>query len=330
MSDPRPPRPLATGLAIGFGAIGAAFVALYLVPSWQAASERIALASSFIPYGMLFWIVAAAFLALSARGRGRLFALIPVAAMVANSAVLYPYFNPSFAAPSGTSGTLRVMELNLHYGQADTAQLLAEVVHQKPDVLILIEFTDRAQTVLTDPAWQQVLPYHLGTTGRSAHNPRFDSDTSGTQVLSRTPISELGRTVGTTSTNIAVSVETNGHRLVLIGAHPVNAYRGKVDGWISEAQTLADFTARFADQPVVLAGDLNSVPEQVTTRSLLATTGLHESVGGWQPTFPADRLVPLITIDQVLASAEFRTVAITRFKIANTDHLGTVADLAQS
>jgi endonuclease/exonuclease/phosphatase (EEP) superfamily protein YafD len=330
MSNSRLPHPLAAGFAIGFGAIGSGFIALDLVPQWQTTTERIALASSFIPYGLLAWVSAAAILVVSARGRGRLVALIPVLALLANSLVLYPYFNPTYAAPAGTPATLRVMALNLHYGQANTDQLLAEVTSQDVDVLVLTEFTERAQAVLTDSRWQQVLPYHLGTTGRSAPNPRFDSDTSGTQVLSRTPITELGRTSGTTATNIAVSVEANGHRLVVIGAHPVNAYRGKVNGWVSEAQILADFAAGFAGQPTVLVGDLNSVPEQVTLRNLLTTTGLHESVGGWQPTYPADRLVPLITIDHVLASEQFRTVSISRFKIAGTDHLATVAALAQS
>ena len=80
----------------------------------------------------------------------------------------------------------------------------------------------------------------------------------------------------------------------------------------------------------MLAGDLNSVPEHVTFRRLVAASGLHQTEQGWQPTYPADRMVPLITIDHVLASQDFRTVSVNRFRVAGTDHLGSVVELAQS
>jgi endonuclease/exonuclease/phosphatase (EEP) superfamily protein YafD len=309
--------------------VGAGLGLLYLVPDLQATSNQVAQLSSFIPYGLIPWALAVLVLLVSARGSGRLIALLPLAGLVAHSLVLVPYFEASNTAAPGTAATLRVVALNLHYGQADTVGLLTEVERIQPDIVVLTEFTTRSETILTNSRWTKLLPYHLGTTGRSSYS-RFDGDSSGTQVLSRTPISELGRTEGTTATNLAVSVEANGHKLVLIAAHPVNPVRDDVEGWLSEAKAVTTLAAQYANQPLVLAGDLNSAPEHLTVRNLIATTGLHEATQGWQPTYPADRLVPLITIDHVLATAQFQTVSVSRFAVAGTDHLGSVVELAQS
>lgn len=329
MNNRRLPRPFATVVAVGLGIIGTSLAALWLLPTLQASNQDASLVSSFTPYGLIAWLLATIVLFSSGRGLGRLVALIPLAALFANAVILVPYYDISYQAPSGTNPTLRVMSLNLHYGQADTGQLLAKVNQEKPDLLILTEFTTQNEAMFTDPAWQQLLPYHLGASGRASYN-RFNGDSSGTQVLSRVPITELGRTVGTTATNISVSLEIDGRRLVLIAAHPVNPVRGKVDGWLSDAQILTDFTRNYNQQPLVVVGDLNSVPEHLTVQNLLTANRLHQTVQGWQPTFPTDRLFPLITIDHVLASAEFATVSVSRFKVSNTDHLGTVVELAQS
>jgi len=309
--------------------VGAGLGLLYLVPDLQATSTRVAQLSSFIPYGLIPWALAVLVLLSSARGSGRLVALVPLAGLLAHSLVLVPYFEAANTAGASTPATLRLVTLNLHYGQADTIGLLNEVERIQPDIVVLTEFTPQAETVLANPRWTKLLPYHLGTTGESSSS-RFDGDSSGTQVLSRTPISELGRTEGTTATNLAVSVEANGHKLVLLAVHPVNPVRGGVDGWLKDALAVNTLAAQYANQPLVVAGDLNSVPEHLTLRKLMATTGLHEATQGWQPTYPADRLVPLITIDHVLATAEFQTVRVSRFAVSGTDHLGSVVELTQS
>jgi endonuclease/exonuclease/phosphatase (EEP) superfamily protein YafD len=325
----RAPKPLPLVVATVVALPGLAMVLLYVFPQLQTASRQIAMWSSFIPYGMASWAVSALILLWAGRGGGRLFALLPVTGLLINAVVLVPYFDPSNTVAAGTAPTLRVMALNLHYGQADTSELLTEVQRVQPDVLVLTEFTDQAQAVLTDPAWQALLPYHVGTTGRTSRGP-WDGDSSGTQILAKAPVTEIAHTTGTGATNLAVSLSTGGHSLTLIGAHPMNPVRGRVEGWLSDAQAVTQLAQRFEGQPLVLAGDLNSVPEHVTFRRLVSATGLHQTEQGWQPTYPADRMVPLITIDHVLASQNFRTVSVNRFRVAGTDHLGSVVELAQS
>lgn len=323
----RLPHPLALFFAAAFCLVGVAALVLYFVPGLQAEARNVALWSSFVPYGAVMWVVATLILFLAGHGRGRLLALVPVAGLIASFLVFVPYFDASHRAPAGTTPTLRIMTLNMHYGQADQDQLFAEVSRVKPDLVVLTEFTETASPLLTEPRWKMLLPYHVGTTGDALHGP-WGGDATGTQVLSRTPLAELAQTKGTGATNLAVSVNVDGTKMVLIAAHPMNPIRGKLDGWLSDNQALVDMIGRYHDQPMVVAGDLNAVPEHYTYRALMDGNGLHPVVDGWKPTFPADKLVPLITIDHVLASPQFQTVSLNRFWVADTDHLGSVAQLA--
>lgn len=329
MTSRRLPRPSALIAAALLIVGGLAFSVLDLFPALQATNRRLALLASFIPYGLAAWALAALVLAWSGRRSGRLLALVPIVGLLANAAVLLPYLDTSHDAAPGTPSTLRIVALNMHYGQADPAALLEVVQREQPDVVVLTEFTQTAAPILTDPAWTALLPYHLGTIGAASINPA-EGDSSGTQVLSRTPMRQVGETTGTTAANIAIQLTAQGHQLVLIAAHPVNPIRGGLSGWLSDADALTQLAQHFDSGPLVVTGDLNAVPEHLTVRNLIAATGLHDVMQGWAPTYPADRLIPLITIDHVLASDQFQTIAVRRFQVNDTDHLGTVAELAQS
>lgn len=323
----RLPHPFAVVMSTLLCLVGVAALVLYYVPGLQAEARNVALWSSFLPYGAIFWVLAALILFSTGHGRGRLLAVIPAVGLAVSMSIFVPYFDASHRAPSGTAPTVRVITLNMHYGQADPDQLYAEVSRVKPDLVVLTEFTETSLPLLTEARWKQLLPYHLGTIGKALPD-RWAGDASGTQVLSRTPLTELGRTEGTGATNLAVRVTVHGTDMVLVAAHPMNPIRGKLDGWLSDNQALVDLIAQHQNLPMVVAGDLNAVPEHYTYRSLLTDSGLHPVVDGWKPTFPADRFVPLITIDHVLASQQFQTVSLNRFWVAHTDHLGSVVELA--
>lgn len=302
---------------------------LYLFPQLQTTHRLVALASAFLPYGAIAWLLAAVILFVGSRGRIRWLATLLVGAALAHSLMLAAYFDATYRSPAGTEPTLRLMSLNMRYGQADLGQLLAEVERVRPDVLVLTEFTSQADAVLSAPEWRALLPHHVGTTGQRS-SPEQWGDASGTQVLSRTPLTELARTDDTRATSLAVRVTAAGHTFVLVAAHPANAVSEGRDGWLEESRKVTDLARPYADGPLVVVGDLNSVPEHYTLRSLLAATGLHECQTGWQPTYPAHRLVPLIRIDHVLASAQFVTVSMDTFAASGSDHRGVVAELAQS
>jgi endonuclease/exonuclease/phosphatase (EEP) superfamily protein YafD len=327
---PRRPHPIALVLSTFATLAGLAAGVLYLFPQLQATKRALALASAFLPYAVIAWLVAVVVMLLGTIGRRHWPVLPLVAGLLASSLMFVPYVSNSSGAPAGTAPTLRLMSLNMYYGQADLKQLLAEVKRVDPDILVLTEFTSTADPVLDSAEWKRLLPYHVGTTGRES-GPQGDwGDASGTQVLSRMPLTELASTGDTRATSLAVEATAGGHSFVLVAAHPANMLSSGVDGWLRESQEVIGLTQRYTSGPVVLAGDLNSVPEHLTTRNLLAATGLHEALTGWQPTYPANRLVPLIRIDHVLASKDFATVSTSTFDVTGSDHRGVIAELAQS
>jgi endonuclease/exonuclease/phosphatase (EEP) superfamily protein YafD len=329
VDQPQRPHSITLLLASLAALVGIAAGTLYLFPQLQTSNRLLALASSFLPYGVVAWLLAAVILFSGTRGRARWLATLPVAGMLAHSLMFAAYFDRTYQAPAGTEPTLRLMSLNMRYGQADLGQLLGEVERVRPDVLVLTEFTSQAEAVLTAPDWRALLPYHVGTTG-DALGPGNWGDASGTQVLSRTPLTELERTEGTRATSLAVRVTVAGRSFALIAAHPANAVSEGLDGWLRESREITDLAKRYSDGPLLVAGDLNSVPEHYSLRTLLAATGLHECLDGWQPTYPGNRLVALIRIDHVLASAQFRTVSMDTFAAQGSDHRGVVAELARS
>jgi endonuclease/exonuclease/phosphatase (EEP) superfamily protein YafD len=327
---PQRPHPIALVLSSLAALAGTAAAVLYLFPELQTTRRSLALASAFLPYAVIAWLAAVVIMLLGTRGRGRWLALPLVAALFAYSTMFLPYVGVGNRAQAGTPPTLRLMALNMRYGEADLAQLLAGVRQERPDILVLTEFTSQADAVLTSQEWKKLLPYHVGTTGEDTGQHGEWGDASGTQVLSRTPLTELASTDDTRATSIAVRATAGGHTFVLIAAHPANMLSEGLDGWLRESKAVIELTRRYTSGPVVLAGDLNSVPEHVTTRNLLAATGLHEALTGWQPTYPADRLAPLIRIDHVLASDDFTTVSTSTFAATGSDHRGVIAELAQS
>ena len=94
----------------------------YLFPQLQATRQVMALASAFLPYALIAWLAALVIMLLATRGRSRWLAAPLAVGLLAYSLMLIPYFDPAHRAPAGSKATLRLMSLNMHYGQADYAQ----------------------------------------------------------------------------------------------------------------------------------------------------------------------------------------------------------------
>lgn len=288
------------------------------------------MAASFSPYGLLAWV--AALLLLLAGGRGRLrWTAAPVGlGLIAHSLVVLPYLPGTEPAHAARQPTLTVLALNLRFGQADLEQLAAAVDRDRPDVVVLTEVTRSNAKEFEQRTWRDRLPHRLGTAGRDYNRDTGTGDASGTMVLSRLPLTELGRTDGTAFTNLAAELDHEGRRLVLVAAHPANPTRS-VRTWLCDGQQLALLAASHVRSPLIVAGDLNATAEHLTLRNLRARTGLVDAAAGhgWHPTYPAGRwFPPLIGIDHVLVSEEFTTVGYETVQIEGTDHLGVLARLS--
>ncbi len=314
-----------TILALG----GATLLLLALVPEIQARHHWLAMAASFAPYGWPAWLVAMPLGLAATRGRRRLLVLPLVLGLAVHSLVLLPYLPGATAASAGQS-TLSLAAVNLRFGLADLDQLGAEIDRVRPDVVVLTEVTRSNAKVLARKVWRDRLPYQVGTTGRDYGSKTGIGDASGTMVIARVPLTELGRAQGTAFTNLAVRVDQPDHRFVLIAAHPANPAHG-IGPWLRDGQSLAKLAAGHSHEPLVIAGDLNATAEHLTLRELESRAGVTDTAKGrgWHPSYPANRWYPpLIQIDHVLTSSGFTATSLDTFPVAGTDHLGLLVRLA--
>lgn len=328
----KPARNSPVGIVVTtlFGLVGLGMLLLVLAPDLQARSQRLAMAASFAPYGWICWLVALIIGLVSTRRR---LAVLPLAlGLAVHSFLLLPYLPGAPSAVAGQRATLGVLELNLRYGQADTAGLAAEVDRRRPDVVVLAEVTNSTLKALSTKAWQTRLPYRIGTTDADADPATGFGGAGGTMILSRFALTDLGRAQDTEFTNLAVRVAMPEHPFVLVGAHPANPEHG-LSRWLQDGQSLAALASAHTSEPLVVAGDLNATAEHLTLRELKARAGLTDTATGrgWHPTFPADTWYPpLIQIDHVLASSEFTTTGLDTFSVPGTDHRGLMVQLRVS
>ncbi len=306
----------------------AVLLVLAVAPELQARHEWLAMAASFAPYGWVAWLLALVLALAGARGRTRLAAAPLALGLAWHTAMLVPYLPaPTIAAASPSAS---VLELNLHDGRADLRVLARQVREARPDVVVLAEVTTANEEVFGQKAWTRMFPYRAGSAGQPYDPKTGIGDSRGTLVLSRYPLSATEHAAATRFTNLAVVVELPDHPFTLVAAHPVNPECG-ADAWVSDADALTRLALKHDAGPLVVAGDLNATAEHLTLRQLSARTGLTDAGAGhgWQPTFPADAWYPpLIQIDHVLVSREFRTLDHHTIRVPGTDHLGLVVRLS--
>lgn len=320
-----PPAPHGRGLLIAAAACSVPALltlALYLFPELQAGGTWLAMAAAFVPYGWLAWLAATVLALLGTRGRARLFVAPLALGLAWHCGTLAPYLPATTAGPAGDRVTL--LALNLQFGEADLSGLADRVGATEADVVVLTEVTRSSVAAVSRGSWARRFPYRSGTAGEDGAN-----DARGTMVLSRHPLTELGSAKGTTFSNLALRVRLPGRPFTLVAAHPANPPRG-LDGWLGDADAVTRLAIAHGGGPLVVAGDLNATAEHLTLRRLQARAGLANTATGrgWHPTYPADAwFPPLIAIDHVLASPEFRTSTFRTVRVEGTDHLGLLVGL---
>ena len=310
--------------------VGLVLLVLVAAPELQAKHQLLAMAASFAPYGWLAWCASVLLALIGARGRTRL-VLAPLAlGLVWHTGILVPYLpapDPAEATGSGDP-SLTVLTLNLHWGEADLSAVATTIEREDPDAVVLVEVTRSNLAVFERPRWKALLPYRVGTAGDDYNPDAVDADPPGTMILSPYPVTELAR-ADTTFSNFAVRLDLPERPVTVIAAHPANPSHG-LSTWLDDARALEQLALDHASGSLVVAGDLNATAEHLTLRELRAKAGLTDAGAGtgWHPTFPADAWYPpLIEIDHVLFSQDFRAVCYQTLRVADTDHLGLLVEL---
>ncbi|MGK5738799.1 endonuclease/exonuclease/phosphatase family protein [Micromonospora sp. URMC 103] len=279
-------------------------------------------ALAFTPY-VAAWSAVPLVLALALRRRWpAVVAAVVVAALVA---VVAPRALAS-TPPAATGPTVRLLTANLLAGGADPGTLVDLVRRHRVDVLVVQEFTPRAQAELDRLGLDRLLPHRQ-------LNPL--DGTPGSGLYARFPLSDVGvrqhrgawgftQAYGTVHVPGAPPVRVE-------SAHPAAPYAlDQVGFW------RADLAAQPPASPDgtlgILAGDFNATLDHGPLRALLRTgyvdaadaTGAGLS-GTWGP-YDGDPIPP-VTIDHVLVDRRIAARAVEVLHLPGTDHRPVLATL---
>jgi endonuclease/exonuclease/phosphatase (EEP) superfamily protein YafD len=224
-------------------------------------------------------------------------------------------------APTGDADA-RVLTANLLMVNPDHGPLLAELVAQDPDVMVLQEVSHAwGATLRTDPS---LSPW--------PHRTIVPQDGSfGIAVLSKEPVVvQVEDLLGVPMAR--VELQLGGQHVHLYNVHTLpprsDAYAAT---WHAQMGVLAN-RAHSSDVPVILAGDFNATRHHPSFKRLLAA-GLrdaHHEVGrGSAKTWPNGLFpVPSMGLDHVLVGEGIQVLHVHEAPAHGSDHNPVIVDLA--
>jgi endonuclease/exonuclease/phosphatase (EEP) superfamily protein YafD len=294
-----------------------AVTAFGVVARWLDITWLVPLVQAFFP---VFGVVAVLLLAAAAALRYRWLAVcalvvaIPPAALGMASA-------HSDTVSAGLHDEV-VLTLNLQYGQADPAQVVAAARTHHVDTLVLEECAPRELAALRKHGLDTVLPQQAGiarpglrgTVVRSIHQVTLVAE----HPAGRFP----------SSPDVRVQTQQGDYRLRAV--HTPAPLPAIVSDWRAALRSLARWHASSpAGQRLVMAGDFNASSAMPGFRQLASglTDSSRATGSGWTRTWPhGSWLPPFIQLDHVLTRG-FGVVADGTVTVAGTDHLAYWARL---
>lgn len=233
----------------------------------------------------------------------------------------WPQWSPGGPAPADPeTGAVRVYSANLWARNTDVEAIAASIAAADADIVVLIELGDAPAAAL-----DTVLagyPHRVTTT-------RIDrpSGAARSAIASRFPLQEFDRRYDGLHA-VAATARTPIGPLNIVGAHLTRPWPFQYQwGQLSQVQSLARRLAPLRD-PVIVAGDFNSVTTGRVGRMIRDETGLRPAPG-WPGTWPAALPAPLrITIDQVFVSEGLAVRSRRLGRPNGSDHRPVIAEIA--
>jgi endonuclease/exonuclease/phosphatase (EEP) superfamily protein YafD len=248
-------------------------------------------------------------------GRRWLLAAVGVGLTAVLIAIALPWFIAS--KPAAASVPIRVMTINMRYGNADPAEL-TRLAEGNADVIMAQELTPEAVQRLAAAGLGKAFPYH-------ALNPR--PEVSGVGIYSRYPLTEVNGSKYRSVVRARIRVDGIAREPSVLAVHLTAPWPQSIRSWRGDIATFGRSLSKLADDTgdsaVLIGGDFNSTVDMREFRRLL-TNGYRDAV--WQAgtgneyTYPANRgFPPVIGIDHVL-TRNATAVATSSVEVAGTDH----------
>jgi len=246
-------------------------------------------------------------------------------ASVAVAALCVGWAAPMFTAQEADGiPVLTVANINLTFGRADAAAVVALVKANEVDVLAAQEVTPEVVDALSLAGLDDLLPY-----SQVAAEPGV----TGTALWSRTPLSDAESLDGNAETDLlggyvsrAVQgdIEISGRRVTVLAVHPAAPGLFSHASWDADLAHLTKTLATHTD-PILVLGDFNTTRDHRAFRDIQAlgyADAADQAGTGFMPTFPQGRKPwPLVAIDHALVShVDLVATSVTTEAVPGADH----------
>ncbi|MGH3434429.1 MAG: endonuclease/exonuclease/phosphatase family protein [Thermocrispum sp.] len=222
-------------------------------------------------------------------------------------------------AQPGTGGPiLRVLAVNMYFGEADPAAIVAVARARAVDVVALSEMTPAAAAGLEQAGLSELLPHQHFQAAYGA---------SGSGIASRYPLRPVDLVGPTTFQQPNAALDVGGRAVEVVAVHslpPVTRYAA----WASDLRSLPRTDKQGAIR--VLAGDFNASLDHAEFRRLLdlGYVDAADQLGmGLVATWPQRRSAPPVTLDHVLVDSRAAVRGFRVVDISGSDHLAVLATL---
>lgn len=235
---------------------------------------------------------------------------------------MWPQVAPSGPRPDPNAPVVRLYAANLYAMNDDVAAMRASIAAAEADIVVLVEFGQAPAAAIED-----LLPDHPH---RQVTEPIVrQRDSVRSVIASRHPLtSRTARHAGREMT--AAVIDTPIGPIHVVGVHLTRPWPFQFQ-WaqLIQTQNLIQYIGE-ADEPVVLAGDFNSVTAGRVGRMLRREGGMVHAPG-WPGTWPSALPAPLrMTIDQVYHSPEIAVVSRRLGRRTGSDHHPVIVDLTRT
>ncbi len=218
---------------------------------------------------------------------------------------------------TGTAG-LRIVSTNVHAANQDPTALLELVAAVEPDVVLILEHTERFARALE--SLRDRYPHQLSAPA---------DDAFGIGLYSRVPPDDA-RTVALGMTDaVRASVPLDGRPLHFVGTHLVPpTSESRAAGREAQLASLASLT-RGAEGPMLVCGDFNLTPFSPSFAAFVDASGLRplRPPGLWARTWPVGIGGLGIPIDHCFASPGVAIVSVEILGDVGSDHYPLLVEI---
>ena len=233
---------------------------------------------------------------------------------------VWPQWFPPVGQPLPGQPSIRVYSANLWARNTDVEAIRRSVAAADADIVVLVEFGDAPAARIDDVLAGYPHRAVLGRVDRPSGAAR-------SVIASRHPISRILPTPADRLSALGAIVQTPLGPVNVFGVHLTRPWPYQYQwGQISQVMALTARRAAAPDNPVIAAGDFNSVSSARIGKQIRSDMGLAPAPG-WPGTWPsqAPALVG-ITIDQVYRSPDLALLSRRLGLPTGSDHRPVITE----